>query len=155
MPHTKCVVPSELTEREWNVITITSVPWRRGMRYNTYLLCCIAGIGEEWLSNRRMTMLGYICAGRASHASPEILCLKCLHSGHVEAWYLILVPLIPCSSPSGSRSDSHNLLFCKCFMRKEINSAWPQEYTHYNLLNNDDCKHNVDKKQNHRAASKF
>lgn len=53
---TMCV-QSELPERVQTVLSSTSVPWRRGIRYTTRLPHCAAGLGEERLSNWRMTVM--------------------------------------------------------------------------------------------------
>lgn len=53
---TTCV-QSELTERVQTVLSSTSVPLRRGIRYTTRLPRCEAGLGEERLSNCGMTVM--------------------------------------------------------------------------------------------------
>lgn len=49
-----CVVPREGTRRESNVMSITAVPWRTGLK-NTWLPHHAAGLSEEHLLNWEMT----------------------------------------------------------------------------------------------------
>lgn len=73
------VVLSESTEREQNVTTITSVPWRR---YNTWLRCCASGLSEEQLwKGWLVTDVQHIRTGSTTHASQQVICLKGVKRG--------------------------------------------------------------------------
>ena len=117
MSHTICVVPSELTERERNVMNTTYCSVRERNEVQHY----IAPL-HSWAWWRAAIELKDECGGAHLyvHAGPHI----CHHrSSAIKAWIEVssvrlcgglishTICAIPCSSPSVNRGHIHNISF--------------------------------------------
>lgn len=72
----------ESTEREQNVTTMNFcyLKERNEIRHMVAPPCS-AGLVEERLSIGGMTVVMHTCAGRATHASPQVICCKGVNRG--------------------------------------------------------------------------